>query len=273
LRNGTKTKRGAMQKLFIGIVIMMFSASVYAEKPQFIFAYEDREGFPAYLGNGQEVPKENPGIDIEVLRLVEQRVPITVIFKRMPWKRCLHELGTGNVSAVEASYKKEREKLGVFPRKPNGSVDPSRRLTTETYSLYVLKDSTLRWDPQSKRFINLKGQLGAQLGYSIVGDLRKLGHSFDESGSAFTNLKKLVLGRLDGIITQESQTGFYIKKHSKEFASVVKTEPPLKTKPYYFIISHQFANKYPKITHQIWDTVAELRKTKLPALYARYYSL
>jgi polar amino acid transport system substrate-binding protein len=78
---------------------------------------------------------------------------------------------------------------------------------------------------------------------------------------------------VDGIITQESQTEFQIKKHPKEFASIVKTEPPIKTIPYYFVISHQFANKYPKLTQQIWDTVAELRQTKLPALYTKYYSL
>ena len=262
-----------MLKVFIAIAILLCSFPVYAEKPEFVFAFEDKEGFPAYLGNGHEVPVDNPGIDIEVLRLVEQQVPIKLVFIRLPWKRCLVELGAGRVSAVEASYKKDREKLGVYPRKPDGVVDSSKRLTSETYSLYTRKGSTLRYDLHTKKVVNLKGLLGAQSGYSIVEELRKLGHNIEESESIFTNLQKLAIGRVDGIITQQSQTDFQIKKYPKKFASIIKTEPPIKTKPYYFIISHQFAKKYPKLTQQIWDTVAELRKTKLPALYAKYYSL
>ncbi len=262
-----------MLKAFLAMVIMLFSFSAHAEKPEFVFAFENTEGFPAYLGNGYHVPDENPGIDIEVLRLVEQRVPIKVVFVRLPWKRCLVELGLGNVSAVEASYKKDREKIGVYPVNPDGSVDTSKRLTSETYSLYTRKGSTLRYNPQNGQFSNLQGQLGAPYGYSIVEDLKKLGHNIDESGSAFTNLQKLTFGRVDGIITQESQTEFQIKKHPEMFASIVKTEPPIKSKPYYFVISHQFAKQYPKLTQQIWDTVAELRQTELPALYVKYYSL
>lgn len=262
-----------MLKVFIGLVILLCSFPVYAEKPEFVFAYEDREGFPAYLGNGHEVPVENPGIDIEILRLVEQQVPIKLVLIRLPWKRCLVELGAGSVSAIEASHKKDREKLGVYPRNIDGVVDSSKRLTSETYSLYTRKGSALRYDTHTKQFVNLKGLLGAQSGYSIVEELRKLGHNIEESESTFTNLQKLALGRLEGIITQDSQTDFQIRKFPKKFASIVKTEPPVKTKPYYFIISHQFAKKYPKLTQQIWDTVAELRKTKLPELYIKYYLL
>ncbi len=68
-----------MLRMLIGLAILIFAFSAYAEKPEFIFAFEDIEGFPAYLGNGHEIPDENPGIDIEVLRLVEQRVPIKVV--------------------------------------------------------------------------------------------------------------------------------------------------------------------------------------------------
>lgn len=262
-----------MFKVFIGILILLCSSPVYAEKPEFVFAFEDKEGFPAYLGNGHEIPIDNPGIDIEVLRLVEQQVPIKVVFLRLPWKRCLVELGAGRVSAIEASHKKDREKLGAYPRDIDGVVDSSKRLTSETYSLYTRKGSTLRYDTHSKQFLNLKGSLGAQFGYSIVEELRKNGHNIEESESTFTNLQKLAIGRVEGIITQDSQTDFQIKKYPIKFASIVKTEPPIKTKPYYFIISHQFAEKYPKLTQQIWDTVAKLRKTKLPELYTKYYSL
>ena len=57
-----------MLKVFIAIAILLCSFPIYAEKPEFVFAFEDKEGVPAYLGNGHEVPVDNPGIDIEVLR-------------------------------------------------------------------------------------------------------------------------------------------------------------------------------------------------------------
>ncbi len=98
-----------MKKLISFFILFLSFSSAYAEKPKFIFAYGERELFPNFMGNGDEVPKKNPGIDIEFLRLIEKEVPIKLVFKRFPWKRIYSEIEWGNVSAsVFPIYLKEK---------------------------------------------------------------------------------------------------------------------------------------------------------------------
>ena len=53
--------------------------------------------------------------------------------------------------------------------------------------------------------------------------------------------------------------------------SIEKVFPPLKTKPYYLMLSRQFKNKHPELSEKIWDTIATLREERLQELTEGYY--
>ncbi len=232
-------------------------------------AYEDKVQFPYYMGDGATIPEDKPGSAVELVQLLETKIPdLRVELKRFPWKRCLSNLKDGQVDATfNASYKKERLAMGAYPEK-DGNVDTARRLTTISYSIYTTKQAEFVWD--GKSFLNLDGKIGAPTGYSIVGDLKKMGVDVAETGSTEANLKKVLAGRVAGAALQDVTGDFYVRS-KKEFNDLVKVTPPLKTKPYYLMISHQFKQANPELAEKIWDAIAELRESNLTQLSEKYF--
>ncbi|MEA2102004.1 MAG: hypothetical protein U9P80_05450, partial [Thermodesulfobacteriota bacterium] len=88
---------------------------------------ENKTDFPNVIGEGDTILAENPGVTVEVLQLVGQRLDLDITFIRQPWKRCLVSLQEGSANVLfTASYKQKRKKFGLYPMK-NGEVDESRR--------------------------------------------------------------------------------------------------------------------------------------------------
>lgn len=258
-----------MRRIVFGLLLIWLSSTVAgAETISFLAGYEDKEQPPYYMGMGQDVLAINPGVSVEIVKLLEQHIPgLKVAFVRMPWKRCLSELQTGSTDgAFNASFKPERLEMGVYPMK-NGEVDTSRRLTTISYSLYKMKNAALSWD--GLKFINLTGMLGAPLGYSIVDDLRKLGAQVDEASGTRQNFEKLLKGRVQGVAAQDV-TGDALLAQNPAFKDIVKVEVPIVTKPYYLMISKQFVAKNPRLAETIWDTIGMLREKELNNIAAKY---
>jgi len=46
--------------------------------------------------------------------------------------------------------------------------------------------------------------------------------------------------------------------------------PPLATKPYYLMLSHQFVGNHPEMAQQIWDTIKIIRETKFNEIVLKY---
>jgi len=251
-------------------LILLLSIPFFAQaKTVFTVAYEDKIQFPYYMGESLEVLVDKPGTAVELVKLIESRVPgVKVEFKRCPWKRCLLEIAQGNVDALfNASFKESRLKLGAYPWKA-GSVDVDRRLTTIAYHFYKQKGSEFSWDGT-----NVSGSpiIGAPRGYSIVGDLKELGLEVSEAHSTEANLKKLLASRVSAVALQEV-TGDYFLKGSSEFERLEKVYPPIKTKPYYLMISNQFKEKNIKLANKIWDAVATLREGRLQDITRKYFN-
>ena len=55
------------------------------------------------------------------------------------------------------------------------------------------------------------------------------------------------------------------------FKNLLKVKPPIKTKPYYLMISHQFSQQHPQLSEKIWDAIEELRQEKLTELTQKYF--
>ena len=126
--------------IFFTISVISFSSN----KP-LIFAFENLEDFPYYLGSN-EVRQNSPGVAVEFFSKVAEMSLLPIEYKRMPWLRCLEELKNGKVDGVfYAAYIPSRVQYGNFPMK-NGRIDDSRYFNKVNYSVYKLKNSNCDWN-------------------------------------------------------------------------------------------------------------------------------
>ena len=231
-------------------------------------AYENKTQFPYYMGDTQKVMSE-PGAAVELVMLLEERVPgLRIEFRRFPWKRCLAMLKAGKVDAIfNASFNTARLGIGEYPWK-DGKVDSSRRLTTISYYLYAWPDAPIEWDGSA--FANTDIEIGAPLGYSIIADLEGLGVMVAKARSSMQNLRLLAARRVDAVALQSVTADFLLEENASELVGIVRTEPALRTKPYYLMLSHQFKADNPELSEQIWDAVADLREERLEEIAQSY---
>lgn len=162
-------------------------------------------------------------------------------------------------------FKEERLQSGQYPMK-DGQPDSNRRIITISYYVYKMKDSLLDWD--GTQFLNLNGAIGANTGYSIVGDLRNKGIEVEEAKETEQNFEKLQLGRIAGYATQDITADRLIA--SGQYGEVVKVPTPLATKDYFLMFSNQFMEEHADIAEQLWTKIGELRDSVTEEALPKY---
>ncbi len=247
--------KGIFLLLFINVVFV-----VYAKPVKVTFGYQDSSNYPFQTGEGADINWEKPGIAVEMLKLIEKEGNIEITFERLPWKRGLDRLKKGIIDGLfSASYKSERLAFGAFPMK-NNKVDEEKRSYYNSYSLYKISGSSISWD--GKKISNLRYGLSSVRGFSIVNDLRKMGIKIYEYNSTAKCMRQLVEGRIDGVAALELAGDSILFGDKKRFAKIVKVKPPLKTKAYYLMFSHQFIQKNPELAKTIWNAIARVRESE-----------
>ena len=254
------------------ILLMVLSVASFANALDITIAYEDKAQPPYYMGSGKVLEKA-PGVAVEMVLMIKDMLEdINIHLLRMPWMRCTSMLGRNRVDGIfNASYKQSRLALGWYPtvdHTQKGQVDTSRRIATITYSLYALKGNQLGWN--GSNYDSLKGKIGAPIGYSIVGDLRKQGVLVEEASSTLLNLRKLSAKRVVAVALQDVTADSIIKSDGDRFGNIVKLHPPLKTKPYYLMLSNNFVSAHPKVSQKIWDSIRIIRESKLTEITRKY---
>ncbi len=252
---------------FVCLLLLCISLSIQAQTV-FKVAYDTDIQFPYYLGQTSQVLTHNPGAIVELIWLLEGKIPgLKIELVRFPWKRCLRNLKAGYVDAVfNSSFKEERRQFGQYPMK-NGVVDSDRRITTMSYYFYKKKETAFSWN--GKTVSDTSMNIGAPLGFSIVDDLNQMNLNVIETHATLSNLQKL-LRDMVRVVALQDITGDYYLKHFNQFKGLVKVQPAVKTKPYYLMISHQFKEKNDELSEKIWDALAKLRKEELANLTAKY---
>ena len=263
----TSTK-SIIKSFIFTIAFSSFSFFAHAETVLTV-AFEDQVQFPYYMGEGATVLTAKPGAAVELIQKIESKIPgVKVVFQRCPVKRCLNDLETGAIDGLfNISFQEARLTMAAYPWK-DGSVDPERRLTTLNYSFYKPKGSDFSWD--GKNVSGTVETIGATDGYSIGSDLEKMGITVSPATSSEGNLKKLIAGRVSAIAMQEAKGDYLISQNQAEYGNIEKVETPIKSKPYYLVLSNQFKAKDATMAEKIWDAVGELRKEQLDALIATY---
>jgi len=242
--------------LFLGIY------SGYAAEPEkLIFAFQDVDNFPYELGEGDDpIDTEKPGISIELLQLVAQRLQITIEFKRLPWKRCFIEMQKGEIDGVfSASFKPERVEFGAYPMQAE-TVDSSRKIYTMSYMLYAGTGADIGWD--GKAFATPSKKIAVIRGYSVIDDLKNMGIAIEEVKNTYVALKWLKKGIFDAAALLELSGDAALTKYADELSGIEKLPLPLTTRDYYLMLSYQRVRQSPKLAEDIWNTMKAVRESE-----------
>ncbi|KLN60199.1 hypothetical protein WH96_13520 [Kiloniella spongiae] len=236
-----------------------------ADQVKLRIGYNANSSYPHFLGTGFK-PASPPGVSLDILNQIASELNFEIEYIRRPGRRILHELKANQLDAAFIfSYKAEREEFGVFPMKGD-KPDGEKRLAVLSYVLYKMANSKLDWD--GEQFINLRGVIGANSGYSIVKDLKEKGVKIEEARSTKNNFTKLRSGRIEGVADQGIVADAYI--HKNNFSDVVKVSQPIATKDYFLIFSHQFSEKKTNLRDKIWNEIAEHRDDLSNQFMPRY---
>ncbi|WP_431857468.1 substrate-binding periplasmic protein [Azospirillum sp.] len=225
---------------------------------------------PRVMGEGTAIDWEKPGLTPELLRLVAVRAGVAFTFERVPWKRGLFLVETGEADGLfQASHLPDRMGVMAFPMKA-GRPDPARALMEQRYVLYKRSGSPVAWD--GARLTGTDGPVGAISSYSVVDELARLGIPVDEAKTQEHNLDKLVGGRIAAYAGLEAMTDALIAAHPDKYGRLVKVMPPLVSKPYYLVFSRAFYSEHRDVAERIWDAIAEVNASDAFAAIVRRYA-
>ncbi len=250
-------------------ILLSVSAAEISVKPasELTFCYEDKSLPPYYLGNDSQIPKQQPGASIEHLHRLAAAVPnLTLRLTRLPWKRCLAALKTGQVDAIIASYQPEREALGQYPMR--GKIpDPSRGFGEHQTCLVSRKDAHWRWD--GERFSGVDELIIARpLGYAPLKSKVQQKMTMHYTLSGTMDLDLLEKGRIHAVTTLCQIAGQpTAAAKSMTARGLTVLQPPLYRSTGYLVFSHQFYQQHPDLATALWQ---QLAKDKAADIYLRY---
>ncbi len=143
------------------------------------------------------------GSDIELMRVLAQDIGCTVTFRRLPWIRHLVELQAGRIDmATSARWTAEREAYGWFS-------DPYQY---NHMALYVLRGAAKNHRLTELAALPEAGfRLGVISGYYYGPGVEKLmanpafARQIEPVYDYPTNLRKLIHGRIDGILANDAK--------------------------------------------------------------------
>lgn len=228
-------------------------------------AYSDVSTYPWQTGEGLQIANP-PGLAVELIRLAAQDLGIEVVFERLPNKRVLLALQNGTIDgAFIFSHNAERAAFASYPMK-HGQPDPARRVARLSYYVYQLKNVAACWDGQ--QFSALTAPVGANAGYSVVGDLKKMGIEVEEAKNTDQNFNKLRLGRLAAVAAQDVMTDGWLLKNKA--ADIEKLPQPLVSKDYFLIFGQRYAKEHADLVEKLWDRIATTREQRTRDALPRY---
>ncbi len=234
------------------------------------FCYEDQALPPFFFGSGLSVPKELPGIYIDLLMATDDALPeVEFQYFRAPWRRCLAFLGDGQVSAVMSSYSEQRKHLGKYPP-PAYKLDFSRNFSeSSAYCLFVQKGTTMFWDRVA--FTNPFNQpIAVPLGYSIREMLQQFPEVIIDVESNQKAFQLLSLGRVGGVATRCGSGKYFVQDLG--LTNITVNPYTLSSTDSYLLFSYQFYDQHPDLSERIWKTLAKINHERFPQIAEGYFT-
>lgn len=257
----------------LNAALLLTLASAHADTTVSVrMCYEEQQLEPYFMGTGPIPPRENPGIFIEMLNMLNNElINISVDFHRAPWKRCLNEIKQGKTDVLIASYDNDREALGIYPMKEK-QVDISLSISSASYCLFTSRDSELSWSGSTFNFIPTK-PFAVPQGYSIISLLEKHDMPIVLTNSSVAALDLLAKKRVEAAATYCESGAHYLFQHAEQKTGIIARSPVLNHREAYLVFSKSFWSKHANEAQQIWRTAASLRDSEFPRLLNKYEAL
>jgi ABC-type amino acid transport substrate-binding protein len=179
-------------------------ADAASQLPAYLVCYDDIFQ-PFFMQDGDKFT----GLNVDLVAEAGRRIGITVEFRQIPFKRLELELSQGNVANIECGFSfsrtEAREKYLTFGKVPIQPTD---------YTLFVRtgKNGIETLDALSGKVIGVRA--GFRLPDAIAQGIRDNHWRIDEANSDDVNFKKLILGRVDAVLTNRD-VGLYTLRELK----------------------------------------------------------
>lgn len=245
-----------MNKIIISILFytLVIITPAYSKKVILNLGINNIEVYPDFRGTSDKLLSP-PGISIEVLIQAAKDIGIELNIQRYPTKRLFSTLQDGHLDAICCmSYQNSRTEIGHFPL-IKGKVDKKRRISEFSYYFYILKNKQISWDGKELSGVEL---IGANRGFSVVKDLKKLGYQVNEVNTNEQSLQMLLRQRIQTYAGQNKTVDPMIA-NNPVYKNIIRLNPPIKSKPYYLMFSKQFIQNHSKIAEKMWTRIGEIR--------------
>ncbi|WP_156158586.1 hypothetical protein [Pseudoalteromonas rubra] len=250
-----------MRFTLISLMFLLACCQV-AAKVSVRLCYEDKHIPPFFLGNGLDVPQENPGATIEILRQLETQVDdVQFQFVRKPWQRCLYEIKRNRVDAVIASYRPSRQDFLAYPLNDDGSPDTLSsisRLGTCLVGMSQLQNAIA----EQVYPINLAVPRGYSVAESVGSDKYTILNTDSQSDAFELVLKGKVHGTFG--LCQVDGKAVAAFPYRRQLKAVY---PPLDISFGYLTFSKQFRALHAPTAQALWSS---LSTTELHHIYIAY---
>ncbi len=249
-------------------LLILVGPALRADEPSPVFKLcSQNEPLLPHIGPATD-HASNPGILVELITQTAKASGFEALILRMPWKRCIHNLKTGEIDALFAVvWQPERESWGHFPKSENGELHREQRLWSGVYSIFTHKDSNLTWN--GKQVGNVKTGIASPLGYVVHKQIHDMGVANKTSLSVREGFRLLSLNRLDGYVIEEQAGRLEARQHNIQHL-IRKLPKPFLVADWYMPLSHQFVKKYPQRSQLLWQKLSKIRETQTPTLLEKY---
>jgi polar amino acid transport system substrate-binding protein len=266
MARNTKRARPVLRVLCGVMLGLCATKPALADPVSLKIGYSDKESSFYLTGNGREIPTK-PGIAIEMVEAAAKACDVAVAFSRYPGGRLLALIGDNTIDGVALlSFTPERLALAAYPMK--GDVaDPAYQIASLSYAFYIRSDSQVAWDGHA--ISGLARPIGANLGWSVVDDLKKLGLPVEPAKDTQNNFNKLLGGRIDAVAMHTTIGDSYLEENGLA-DKVKRLDPPISTKPYYLVLSRAWHDRNPDAAQCLWRSIADQHAHDFSTLLGRY---
>lgn len=233
---------------------------------------------PPYVYGDDVIAQENPGVTIEILKLIENKNDIQFTILKQPWKRVVSNIKDNKIDGgFHFSFKEKRKAFVAYPI-INGADTPSAEysISKRSYYLYRLAGQTTHWNGH-EIVGGVEGVLNiaAIRGGSITQDIKSLGNHLKEVSNDLQLIKLLLTNRVHAFVALENMLDPKIDNLSlKEREQIEKTALPMVRKDYYIAFSNAFYKKHPDVAWVIWNTIKQIKQDgELEKIFKKYAQL
>lgn len=243
------------QRLITGLILSssLCYATALQAQTTLKFCFEDVAQSPWTMPNGT-------GLNIELLKRVEELLGERFEFISKPWRRCQEEVRTGVLDGYfGAAVSVERQSFSVYPVLPDSSIDTGSALNVDHTRIFIRNNSNISWDGKNLGKVN--SPVVVQRGYLVGSILEKQGYKIREVRTLEEALKLLANGDSEIAILQGIDA-LHMVKQDPRFKDTVQSHPlPYLSLYLYLPINQQRYQREPKRFQAIWNAIKTIRNS------------